>query len=568
MFIKKSASVKKGEVAKNYTISIVESYKDQKGVSRHRYLLNLGRLDEFMKKDLDSLLDGLLKLKGVTLEEVTEKFDSCKSIGQIWSFMELWSKLKISQTIANLKKKTKIDFNLEEHIQALVFNRLDDPGSKLKLLSWLETVYLPGIKKKDIRYEYLFRAMDFLIEHKQQIEDRIAERYLTLFDSSLKVCFYDITSTYFEAEASILEDDDRTKGYSRDDKPHKNQIVIGVVMTQDGIPIAHYTFRGNTVDSKTVQPVIEDIKKRFGVSNITIVADKGMSSGNNLKALIDNGDDFILGESAKTSNVGREAVNQASANKEKESPEAEEYVFDTFLTKKIFYYESVSDDEMVRKSFEKELRYVASYNRKVARKKRRTRQENFAKAYEFVSQINRKCISIDDKYSELKNYLKRKHLTRFFEIVKYDNDVEIFEKEKNIRNEEKSDGWFVVITLNKELPKDKVIEKYKELKYVEHGFAELKHSLKLRPNFHWTPARIKAHVMVCFIAFQLACLFEKKVQQKLDMSWEKGVEKLKRLHVVEWTTQNRHRLGLTKTTSEQQEIFDLLECPKLTIDKL
>lgn len=567
MFIKKSASVRKGEVAKNHTISIVESYKDKNGISRHRYLLHLGRLDEFMKKDLDSLLNGLLELKGVTLEDVTERFDSCKSIGQIWSFMEIWRKLKISQNIANLKKKTKIDFNLEEHIQALVFNRLDDPGSKLKLLSWLETVYLPGIKKKDIRYEYLFRAMDFLIEHKQQIEDRIADQYLTIFDSSVKVCFYDITSTYFEAEASILEDDDRTEGYSRDDKPHKKQIVVGVVMTQDGIPIAHYTFKGNTVDSKTVQPVMEDIKKRFRVENITIVADKGMSSGNNLKALIDNGDDFILGESAKTSNVGREAVNQASADKQKKSPEAEEYVFDTVLTKKIFYYESVSDGKMIRKSFEKKLRYVASYNQKVARKKRRTRQENFAKAYEFISQTNRKRISIDDKYSELKNYLRKKHLTRFFEIEKYDNDVEISEKEENIRNEEKSDGWFVVITLSKDLSKEKVIEKYKELKYVEHGFAELKHSLKLRPNFHWTPPRIDAHVMVCFIAFQLACFFEKKIKS-LDMSWEKGVEKLRRLHVVEWTSKDRHRVGLTKTTSEQQDIFDLLDCPKLTIDKL
>lgn len=567
MFIKRSASARKGKEHKSPTLSIVKSYRDEYGKSRHKYLLHLGREDEFMKKDIDSLLNGLLKLKGITLEDVTEKFDSSKSIGQIWAFMELWKKLKISQAVAKLKRSTKIDFNLEEHLQALVFNRLDDPSSKLKLMTWLETVYLPDIKKKDIKYEYLFRAMDFLIEHKRQIEDRIAHQYLTLFDTSVKLCFYDITSTYFEAEASLVEDDIRKKGHTRDYRGDREQIVIGIVMTQDGIPIAHYTFDGNTADSKTVQPVLKDIKKRFRVDNITIVADKGMSGGSNIKALIDNGDDFILGESSKTSKVGKEAIELAHKEKEQNSPNSEEYIFDTVLTKEIFYFEPSSDGKQTRKSVEKELRYVASYNRKVALKKYRTRQENFSKAYEFVSQTNRSYINIDDKYSDIKSYLKKKRLTRFFEIVKYDDVIELSEKKENIRSEEKSDGWFVVITMNKSLSKQKIISKYKELKYVEHSFAELKHSLKLRPNYHWTQRRIKSHVMVCFIAFQLACLFEKKIES-LEMSWEKAVNKLRNIHIVEWNTKDRHRIGLTRPRDEQQTIFKLLDCPKLSIDKL
>mgnify|MGYP001111560448 CR=1 FL=1 len=567
MFIKRNASKLKGKKAKYPTLTIVESKRGKDGKPRHVQLLHLGREDKFMEKDLDTLLNGLLKLKGPSLDELTEEFDSSKSIGQIWAFMELWKQLKVSQTIARLKKKTKIEIDLDDYLKALVFNRLDDPGSKLRLISWLETVYLPGIKTQDIKYENLLRTMDFLIKHKQQIEDQIAYQYLTLFDSHVKICFYDITSTYFEAEASICNNDIRQNGYSRDSRSDRRQIVIGVVMTQDGIPIAHYTFQGNTVDSKTVQPVLEDIKKRFGVENITIVADKGMSGGNNLKALIDNGDDFILGESAKTSKVGKEAVNLAFQAKEKEDPEADEFVYDTVLTKEIFYHEPLDEDNLIRKSVEKEIRYVASYNKKVAKKKHLTRQENFAKTYEFVSQINRKQISIDDKYADIKNFLKKKHMTRFFDIVKHGDEIEISEKTDNLRNEEKSDGWFVVITLNKERPKEKVIEKYKELKYVEHGFAELKHSIKLRPNFHWTENRINAHVMVCFVAFQLACLFEKRIKS-LEMSWEKAVHKLRQIHVIEWTIKDRHRKGLTKTTDVQQDIFNLLGCQKLSVNKL
>ncbi len=568
MFIKKSASVSKKKGTCSPTYQIAESYRDESGISRHKILLHLGTEDKFLKRDLDNLLNGLLKIKGITLEDVTEHFDSCKSLGQIWAFVQLWKDLRISQTIAKLKKKTNICYNLEEHVQALVFNRLDDPSSKLRLLSWLETVYIPSLKASDIKYEYLLRAMDFLISHKETIEDQIADRFLTLFDTSLRICFYDITSTYFEAEASLVEDDIRQLGWTRDDKPNKRQIVIGVVMTQEGIPIAHYTFDGNTSDCTTVQKVTADIKKRFGIERLTIVADKGMSSGNNLKALIDNGDDFILGESAKNSIVGKEAVNLAYEAKEKENPEAKEYCYDKILTKKIFYFEETSEGKKkIRKSFDKELRYVASYNKKVALKKRRTRQENFAKAYKYVSEINRKRIKIEDKYSDLKNYLRNKHLTRFFAIEKYEDQIEISEIKENILNEERVDGWFVVITMNKELSTKQIIKKYKDLKYVEHGFAELKHSLKLRPNFHWTKERIKAHVMVCFIAFQMACLFEKRIG-KLQMTWEKGVRKLRRLHVVEWTANSRHRVGLTKADKVQTDIFSLLGCSKPTIDKL
>jgi transposase len=257
----------------------------------------------------------------------------------------------------------------------------------------------------------------------------------------------------------------------------------------------------------------------------------------------------------------------AFQEKEKESPEAEEFVYDAVLTREIFYYEALDADNIIRKSVEKEIRYVASYNKKVAKKKYQTRQENFAKTYEFVAQTNRKQVSIDDKYADIKNFLRKRHLTRFFDIIKGDNEIEISEKPDNLRDEEKSDGWFVVITLNKDMPKETVIEKYKQLKYVEHGFAELKHSIKLRPNFHWTKNRINAHVMVCFVAFQLASLLERRIKS-LEMSWEKAVHKLSQIHMIEWTVKDRHRKGLTKTTDEQQNIFDLLGCQKLSVDKL
>jgi len=342
MYIKRSTSKRNNKVSE--TFQIVEAYRDGNGNPRQRTLLHLGTADKFLKKDIDSLVNGLLKIKGLNLADLDTEFDSAKSFGQIWAIMHLWNELKITQAIAQENKKTNITIDLDSHLKALVFNRIDDSSSKLKLLTWLENIHIPGINEADIHYEYLLRTMDFLISHKREIENKIANRFLTLFDTSVKLCFYDITSTYFEADNSLKEDDIRKKGHTRDHRPDREQIVVGIVMTQDSIPIAHYTFSGNTSDRSTIKKVVQDIKERFQVKKVTIVADKGMVSGKNIKLLLDNGDDFIFGESVRQTVIAKEIIKESYEARMETDIKSSEFIYETNKEKVINYEEEINGE--------------------------------------------------------------------------------------------------------------------------------------------------------------------------------------------------------------------------------
>ena len=550
MFVKKSQSKRNGKV--HTTFQIAESYRDQNGKVRHRILLHLGPEDKFLQKDVDTLINGLLRAKGLTLKELDSEIDQVKSFGQIWALIHLWKELKMSQIIAREQKKSGIKFDLEAHLKSLVFNRLDDPSSKLKLLTWLETVYLPGVDREAIRYEYLLRAMDFLIDHKEKIENHLACRLLNLFNQELKVCFYDLTSSYFEAENSIVEGDIRRFGYSRDHRNDREQIVIGVVMTGDGLPIAHYVFPGNTADRSTLKEMLEDIRRRFKVKDIQLVADKGLLSSENLWHLIQQGYEFILGESVRNSREARSVINEAVAHKEKTNETV---------------YESVRDRKIKLQNGKKEtikVRYVASYNAHMALKRYQRRINCINEFLELSEAIKKKEISIAEKYHQIKSVLSKKRLSRFFTVELMDDDIRIEKNDEVLSAEARSDGWFLVISNASQMSKSEIISRYKDLKYVEHSFYELKHSLDLRPNFHWTEKRIRAHVMICFIAFQMAVLFERRLSD-LKLSWEKAMDRLRRIVVVEWENEGRCRKGLSRTHGEQLEIFEKLGTSKPTL---
>ena len=550
MFVKVSRSKRNNKV--HETLQIAESYRDENGKVRHRILLHLGPKDKFLEKDVDTLINGLLRAKGLTLLDLDSQIDNVKSFGQIWALIHLWKELKMSQIIARQKKKSGIKFDLEAHLKSLIFNRLDDPSSKLKLLTWLETVYLPGVNKEEIRYEYLLRAMDFLIERKEKIENHVASRLLNLFNQELKVCFYDLTSSYFEAENSLLEGDIRCYGYSRDHREDKEQIVIGVVMTSDGLPIAHYVFPGNTADRSTLQEMLSDIRRRFKVKDIQLVADKGLVSSDNLWHLINQGYEFIMGEAVRNSKECKAIIKEATAHKSK----SQETIYETIKEKVI----KLRDGQ--KKTIQ--VRYVASYNAEMALKRYKTRINRINEFLELVEEIKQKTIALEDKYYQIKSVLSKKRLTRFFKVNLKEDNVEIIKKDEVLTEEAMLDGWFIVISNTEQLSKEDIIKRYKDLKYVEHGFYELKHSLNLRPNYHWTEKHIKAHVMVCFLAFQMAVLFEKRLSG-IKLSWERAMERLRRVVVVEWENEGRRRKGLSRVHGEQLEIFNEIGSSKPTL---
>ncbi|MEO0157495.1 MAG: IS1634 family transposase, partial [candidate division WOR-3 bacterium] len=170
--------------------------------------------------------------------------------------------------------------------------RLSDPGSKLSLSEKLMEEYLIE-GSESLELHHLYRALDVLYENKEEIEEKLFHKRRDLFSSQPELVFFDTTSSYFEGsgEGSCL----KRYGHSRDKRPERKQMVIGVLITREGIPIAIRVFPGNTADPKTVKPALDDLSRRFGIKRAVFVCDRGMVSEANLRLMAEAGYDYITG---------------------------------------------------------------------------------------------------------------------------------------------------------------------------------------------------------------------------------------------------------------------------------
>ena len=271
----------------------LHAYRDEEtGRPKQRHIANLGRADQFGDNDLDTLINGLLKFTNrATLDELQSEvtsegttFRPALQVGDIWAILGIWHQLKLAQTIAKAVRRSRRQIDVEKLVRVMVMNRLSDPKSKLGLLRWLEQVYLPGVDRESVQHQHLLRAMDVLLEHKQEIEDELVGTLLPLFDTEMEVVFYDITTVSVEGE-SELDGDLREHGKSKDFDGVDRQYAVGVVQTADGFPVTHEVFKGNISETTTVQGIVTGLAKRFPIKRLVFVADRAMISLDNLAEL-------------------------------------------------------------------------------------------------------------------------------------------------------------------------------------------------------------------------------------------------------------------------------------------
>lgn len=563
MYVRTSKSTRNG---KTYTTAqIVEGYRTPEGKVRQKILFNLGSVEKLLDRDIDNLINGLLRIKGQTRPEQNNDILSMQKFGHIWAAMMIFKELKIGITLRKAARKTQTEFDVVKHIEVMVINRLDDPHSKLGLLSWLEEVCLPTVDRKSIKYPNLLRAMDFLIKNKREIEDGIAQRFLTLFDTKLKLCFYDLTSSYFESEREI-DNDIRKRGYSRDHRPDRRQIVIGVVTNQEGIPLAHYTFDGNTSDRSTLIEVVREIKSRFGVREVILVADKGMTSKANYGWLRDAGVRFIFGESKRMRETVRKGLVEAE-KKRRRQPAGEDE------REKLFYHEERGYVKMRGedgKDSELPVRHIYCRNPETAKKQRERRERSLDGFFDLAAELKSSNRPSEECYHLLREYVLKHRISKLVEVPGdlFSEDVRL--REDELKFEESADGWFVISTdtdVGDGFTAEEVVAQYKCLQMVENGFRTLKSTLDIRPMFHWTPRRIRAHVFICFLALQITVLIDKRLKASRT-TFERAFEKLRKIGVVTWRSGNSYSRALSVADAEQSDIFKALRVPKPTIKSL
>jgi len=468
MFIRTKVLQNKDGSVRTY-LQIVEGVRVD-GKVRQRVVCTLGRLDELQAGQLDRLIEGLTrysKKKWVLAQARTAKVGArwSKEWGPALIFRRLWEELGFAEHLRHLLQETKVEFALEEAAFAMVLNRIVEPSSKRATSQWVKGVYDPGFAQLELHHYY--RALDFLAEHKEVIEDRWYGRILDLFHLEVDLVFWDTTSTYFEGEGpeGLAE-----YGYPRNHRPDRKQIVIGVLMTRDGYPIAHEVFPGNIADIATFRAILEQVKNRFHLGRAVVVADRGMISGALLQAMEQCGMEYIVGVRLRRFRKAEQVLSRPGA------------------------YAEVSPNLQVKEVWVDGTRYILCVNPEEAEHDRKAREG-------MVQELEEKL------KGGVKALIRSRGYRRYLKVKGSEATIDWEEVEREARY----DGKYILRT-NTTLPPAEVALAYKSLWQVERAFGELKSHLGLRPVFHWTERRVRGHVLVCFLALVLETVLRKKLE--------------------------------------------------------
>jgi len=553
------------------SLHLVESVRTKEGKIRQNIIVNFGPAHKYSRGQVKAMIGAFKRFfkiedsaSEVAAPEISQDF------GATFAIFRIWETLGWTGVIKKHLKDRRFDFDVIANLKVLVANRLLDPMAKLHILDWMEGVSFPGIDRGQIDYNHLLRTLDFLIEYKRELEPRLASPMLNLFDGALDLVFYDLTSCYFEIDSDDKDSKKNKKkcvttlrnhGYDRD-RSGCPQVVVGLVMTKDGIPLCHHVFPGETPDKSTFREVISDIKARFPIKRCIVVADRGLLSQQNLDVLCDAGLGFIVARPLRQNRTSQEAIRAVGKDIKRQISDWE--------TRKV----ALSDRECFHEALIDERRFIVAHNDEMARQSKDTRKLRLAEATSYVKwRIARttarlsgnipatgKVLTHQETLLHLHDYLRDRNLTKFYEIYLDDQGHVAWRPNNESRLWERQiDGKLLLETTNRSLTPEEVVSQYKELQDIERCFRTLKSSLDIRPMYHRADRRVEAHIFMCVIALQLHRFMRSRLNaSKIVKSPERVLEKLSFQRTVEAQVNGRTVKGLTAPTPEQLSFYDAL----------
>jgi transposase len=466
------------------------------GKVKQRVLHRLGRLDELLASgQLDVLIQSLsrfsekLAVLGAHAQGDRIVTHSAR-IGPALIFDRLWQSCSIDKVLSALLADRRFEFSVERAIFLTVLHRLFAPGSDRAAEKWKDDYAIDGASDLDLHH--LYRAMAWLGEelpkdqqdgatpfapraNKDLIEEALFARRRDLF-SDLDIVFFDTTSIYFEGEGGETLGE---RGHSKDHRPDLKQMVVGMVLDRNGDPICSELWPGNTADVKTLVPIVERLKGRFGIGSVCIVADRGMISAETLAEVELRKWQYILGVRMRSSTEAKAVVARAGRYAEVH-PKSDDR-------------DDPSPLKVKEVRVEDARRYVVCVNEDQATKDRHDREAVVASLREALDHGDKSLVG---------NKGYRKYLRAGGKQFAVDED--------KIQEEARYDGKWV-LTTNTDLPTDEVALKYKQLWMVEDVFRSMKSLLDTRPISHQRDETIRGHVFCSF----LALLLRKELQDRL-----------------------------------------------------
>ena len=363
----------------------------------------------------------------------------------------------------------------------IVMARLARPCSKRSCAELLDRDF--GIS---IPLEKIYRMMDTLGAGRiNRLQDICWHHSKSLLTEEIKVMFYDCTTLYFE---SFTEDELRSFGYSKDHKFNQGQVLLALMVTQEGLPVGYDVFPGNMYEGDTFKKAIEKIKSRYKVKRAVIVADSGLLSKQNIELLEKERLEYILG--ARLRSLSDTWQNRILDNTDYDKKEKDEEIL------RIATY-----------AYTKNRRLIVSHSSKRAEKDRKDREKS-------IEKLRQKLEKSKKPQSLISNYGYKKYL-------KVEGDVQVCVNEEKLERESLWDGLHGIMTniKEKDMKPEEALSQYHGLWQVEESFRITKHDLKVRPIFHWSAKRIKAHIAICFVAFSLIRFLQHRIRHKTGESF-------------------------------------------------
>jgi hypothetical protein len=529
------------------------------GVSRPKILFSFGREDQLDRAAIERLIASLSRLldpaaaASAVAPADLEVTDS-RPVGGTHLLDALWRKLGIDTAMRNLLAGRKLDTRVERILFALVVNRALAASSKLAATDWIgNDAHIEGLDQ--INDEACYRAMDWLTEIEPTLAEQVYFQVTDLLNLEVDLLFFDTTNTYFELdqadkpvardhEGQVTDEPDqvvkhtgfRSYGKSKDGRDDLPQVVVGMAVTRDGIPVRVWSWPGATAESKLIRQVRDDMRA-WSLSRIVWVADRGFSSRDNRRELMRGAGGYIIGEKLRSDSPQvRAALSR---------PGRYQHVRDNLQVKEV----NIDTDD----------RFVLCYNPEQAERDAAVRARLLAQLEEAIAESD---TLTKTERAKLEGVLSTKPgLKRFLRVTP--GGLLRIDKKK-IETEANLDGKYLLRSSDPNLSSEDIALGYKQLLEVERGWRDMKQVLDLRPVYHRREDRIRAHIWLCWLALLLMRVAENTSGQ----TWNRIRAEAQRVHAVTFTGPAGQFRKTTQLSKTQRDMFVALgiDPPKTILD--
>ncbi|MFB5764130.1 IS1634 family transposase [Paenibacillus medicaginis] len=498
-------------------LSIVHSYRDKVTKKpKAKTIESLGYLDVLEKQYDDPIAFFEEKVRQMNQQQESDKsaitfrirsdervpMDTThrKNFGYA-ALSKIYHELGIHTFLINRQRHTQHQFDANQIMKLLVFSRLLYPASKKKTHENKDTYF----ENTHFTLDDIYRCLSFFSKHKDAIQLWLHERIQQQYDRNTSLVYYDVTNYYFEIdEADAL----RKKGVSKEHRPDPI-VQMGLFMDTDGIPITYGLYPGNMLDKQTLIPMLWEIQKKFSLGRTIVVADKGMTTGDNIWYILSAKNGYVLSYSIRGADQKfKDYVLDPSGY----SAIGEDFRIKSRLCPRVIQVTTTTGKKMKKSVDEKQ---VIFFSEKYAAKAREERAQAVEKA--------RSLIRHPAAYNKATSYGAAKYVKNLTfdaktgEILE-DAKLSLQFDEEKLRQEEALDGYYAIITSEYKESDMRIVEIYRGLWKIEESFKVTKSDLESRPVYLSTQEHIEAHFLTCFVTLVLARLLERRLNGKYSIT--------------------------------------------------